>query len=636
MYFLKMLRSAAKFSRVLEKNVFPRRAFASSAQPLAKSSKEMREDKKMEKTAPETSSFVMSMFKGQLKTEQVFPFPDVLNSEELQTLQMMVEPPEKFFQEVNDADKNDELANVETNLIKQLGELGAFGLQVPVELGGLGLNNTEYARMVELVGKYDLGVGITLGAHQSIGFKGILLFGNEEQKKKYLPDLAVAKKIACYCLTEPGSGSDAGSIKTRAVPTSDGKHYVMNGSKIWISNGGISDIFTVFAKVPVKTPSGEVDKMAAFIVERDFGGVTTGPPEKKMGIKASNTAEVFFDDCKIPAENLLGEVGDGFKIAMNILNNGRFGMAACLSGTMHIAIQKAIEHAVNRNQFGNKISTYGTIQEKIARMCMAHYITESMAYMVSGVMDKGYTDFQLEAAISKIFASEAAWFVVDEAIQIHGGMGFMRAPGLERILRDTRIFRIFEGTNDILRLFVALTGLQHAGSHLKELQNAMKNPTANLGLIFDEGAKRVKRVVGLSSPPPLAQHIHSDLADSANLIAKSIDVFSHSVEDILIKYGKNIVNEQFLLNRIANSAIEIYAMVTVLSRCSRSLNTGVPTADYETMLANAICSEASERVLQHLGTLKSSEKLKVFKNMSAISNEACTFGGPPQKNPLGI
>lgn len=629
-----MLRST--FCRFISARGAVIRGYASAAQAVAKDPEISKQEKKLDKSAPETNSFVMSMFKGQMKTEQIFPYPDVLSPEDKDTLKMMVDSPKKFFEEVNDPDKNDEIAKVEDHLMQQLGELGAFGLQVPVEYGGLGLNNTQYARMVEDVGRYDLGVGITLGAHQSIGFKGILLFGNEAQKKKYLPDLASGKLIAAYCLTEPSSGSDAGSIKTRAVPSPDGKYFIMNGSKIWISNGGIADIFTVFAKVPVETPSGTVEKMAAFIVERAFGGVSSGPPEKKMGIKASNTAEVFFDDCKIPAENLLGQVGDGFKIAMNILNNGRFGMAACLSGTMRAAIEKATDHALNRSQFGNKIHTYGTIQEKLVRMCMAQYITESMAYVVSGNMDRGYTDFQLEAAISKIFASEAAWFVVDEAIQILGGMGFMRSAGLERVMRDIRIFRIFEGTNDILRLFVALTGLQHAGSHLKELQKALKNPTANLGLILDEGAKRVKRVVGLSSPPSLGNCIHPNFSDSGILLSKSVETFGQSVESLLVKYGRNIVGEQYLLNRLANAAIDIYSMVTVLSRATHSLNINAPSASYEEKITNIICSEASERVDQNLNVLKSNSKLSNFQTMSSVASDIVNIGGPVQRNPLGV
>ena len=218
-------------------------------------------------------------------------------------------------------------------------ELGAFGLQVPVDYGGVGLTNTQYARLTEIVGGNDLGVGIFIGAHQSIGFKGILLVGTDEQKQKYLPRLASGEDFAAFALTEPSSGSDAGSIKTRAEPMPDGS-WKMNGSKIWISNGGIAEVFTVFAKTPIEDPATgtTTDKVTAFIVERKFGGVSSGPPEKKMGIKCSNTAEVYFEDTIIPAENILGKPGDGFKVAMQILNNGRFGMAAALSGKKRYSI----------------------------------------------------------------------------------------------------------------------------------------------------------------------------------------------------------------------------------------------------------------------------------------------------------
>merc|ERR1712149_149630 len=236
------------------------------------------------------------------------------------------------------------------------------------------------------------------------------------------------------------------------------------------------------------------DKVSAFIVERSFGGVTNGPPEKKMGIKCSNTAEVYFENTPIPVENVLRAPGDGFKVAMEILNNGRFGMGTAQSGT--------------------RIDSYGGVQEKIARMSMLHYATESMAYMVSGIMDSKYTDYQLEAAISKVFASEAAWFVTDEAIQILGGMGYMKDCGIEKVMRDLRIFRIFEGTNDILRLFVALTGIQYAGGHLRELQKAISNPVGNFGVVLGEVAKRGKGAIGLGPGNVLSGSVHANLSES--------------------------------------------------------------------------------------------------------------------------
>ncbi|XP_014204905.1 very long-chain specific acyl-CoA dehydrogenase, mitochondrial isoform X2 [Copidosoma floridanum] len=487
-------------------------------------------------TNKESQSFTMNVFRGHLQISQVFPYPEVLNDEQEETLKMLIDPLEKFYKEVNDPSKNDENAFIDDKTMQALWDLGAFSIQVPQEFGGLGLNNTQYARLVEVVGQHDLGVGITLGAHQSIGFKGILLFGTSEQKKKYLPMVSNGS-IAAFCLTEPSCGSDASAVRSKAIKSVDGSYYVLNGSKIWISNGGIAEILTVFAQVPTKnSATGKVeDKVTGFIVERAFGGITSGPPEKKMGIKCSNTTEVYFEDVKIPANNVLGGEGQGFKVAMQILNNGRFGMAACLSGTMQTCIKKAVDHATQRVQFGKTIHNYGAIQEKIARMSMLQYITQSLAYMISSNMDMGSQEYHLEAAISKVFASEAAWWVCDEAIQILGGMGYMQATGLERILRDLRIFRIFEGTNDILRLFVALTGIQYAGSHLKELQKAFKNPTANLSLIAEEVSRRATRVIGLSSPS-LSHVVHESLGESAAICSKSIESFGSVIESVLAKY----------------------------------------------------------------------------------------------------
>merc|ERR1711899_233816 len=379
--------------------------------------------------------------------------------------------------------------------------------------------------------------------------------------------------------------------KTRAVLNEAGTHWILNGAKIWISNGGIAEIFTVFAKTPIVDPATgtETEKVSAFIVERSFGGVTNGPPEKKMGIKCSNTAEVYFENTPIPVENVLRQPGDGFKVAMEILNNGRFGMGAALSGTMRSVIQKATDHATQRVQFGSRIDGYGAIQEKIAKMSMIHYATESMAYMVAGTMDAGHQDYHLEAAISKIFASEAAWFVTDEAIQILGGNGYMRALGLEKVMRDLRIFRIFEGTNDILRLFVALSGIQYAGGHLRELQKAIKNPIGNFGIVMGEVSKRAGHAVGLASG-----------------------------------------------NHLANATIDIYASSCVLARCSKSLNEGVESAHHEEMMTKIWCEEAYTRIMNNLNELKDPERLSHYKNMAEISKNVCSKNGPVQGGPLGM
>lgn len=518
-------------------------------------------------------------------------------AEESETLRMLVDPFEKFMKTENNAAHNDEIAEVPASVTEALQPMGAFGLMVPEQYGGLGLNNTGYARLVEVVGADDLGLGIYLGAHQSIGYKGIVLFGNAEQKERYLPDLASGKRVAAFCLTEPSAGSDAQSIKTRARLSEDGSHWILNGSKIWISNGGIAEVFTVFAQTEVKDEkTGEKkDKVTAFIVERGFGGVTNGPPEKKMGIKCSNTAEVYFDNVKIPKANVIGEVGRGFHIAMEILNNGRFGMGAALSGTMRSCIKLAASHAVQRTQFGRKLRDFELIQGKFAAMGTRLFATESLAYAVAGNMDRGAKDYSLEAACGKIFASEAAWFVADETIQILGGLGFMRAYPAERILRDLRIFRIFEGTNDILRLYVALNGMQEAGKQLKPLQDALKSPLQNLGALFPAAVSIARARAGVPEMPTLAW-APSSLRPAAGAIEEGAAGLGSAVREALFKHGKKIVDQQLILERAASAAIDLTAATAAVARATRAVQNKSPTADLEVSLANCFALDAAGRI----------------------------------------
>jgi len=611
--------------------------YASTETPKSAQTKSNIADKLSDKAKKEaeSSSFAMNLFRGHLKLDEVFPYPFSLSEDDGLNLQALVEPTSKYFEEKNDQLKNDQLEKIPDEVMQGLKELGAFGLQVPAEYNGLGLNNTQYARIVEIFGTHDLGISTMLGGHQSIGFKGILLFGNDEQKARFLPRLASGEDIACFALTEPSSGSDAASIRSKAVPTSDGKNWILNGSKIWITNAGISDIFTVFAKTPITDEvTGKVqDKITAFIVEKKFPGVKIGPPEKKMGIKCSNTAEVFFEDVMVPDHNIIGGVGNGFKVAMAILNAGRFGTASALTGTMKYVIKKAIDHASTRTQFGKQLITFGTIQEKLARMTMLQYATEAIAYMLSANMDKGSPEFQIEAAISKVFGSEAAWAVTDDAIQILGGMGYMKECGLEKIMRDIRTYRIFEGTNDILRLFIASTGINYAGKYLKELQKKVHN--LDIGTILNESKKRIENKIGYHNVPSLSEHVPVELAESALIASKSVVDLGVTVEKILIHYGKGIKDEQFVVNRISQSVIDIYAMFAVLSRASKAINNKFPSSEHEANLASLFCYEASLRIEQNLKQVVEPHFINSTKLMVKISNDLAKNGNIISRHPLG-
>ncbi|XP_045760205.1 complex I assembly factor ACAD9, mitochondrial isoform X3 [Mirounga angustirostris] len=530
---------------------------------------------------------------GVRSQKEVFPFPEV-SQDELNEINQFVGPVEKFFTEEVDSERIDREGKIPKETLEKLKSLGLFGLQVPEEYGGLGLSNTMYARLGEIVG-LDASIAVTLAAHQAIGLKGIILAGTKEQKAKYLPKLASGEHIAAFCLTEPSSGSDAASIKSRATLSEDKKHYILNGSKVWITNGGLANIFTVFAKTEVVDSDSSVkDKITAFIVERAFGGVTNGKPEDKLGIRGSNTCEVHFENTKVPIENVLGEVGGGFKVAMNILNSGRFSMGSTVAGMLKKLIEMTAAYACTRKQFNKNLSEFGLIQEKFALMAQKAYVMESMAYLTAGMLDQpGFPDCSIEAAMVKVFSSEGAWQCVSEALQILGGSGYVKDYPYERFLRDSRILLIFEGTNEILRMYIALTGLQHAGriltARIKELKRG------NMTTIIETVGQRLRdslgRTVDLGLTGKLGA-VHPSVADSASKLEENVYYFGRTVETLLLRFGKTIMEEQMILKRVANILINLYGMTAVLSRASRSIRVGIRNHDHEVLLANIFCAEA--------------------------------------------
>ncbi|XP_061743730.1 complex I assembly factor ACAD9, mitochondrial [Nerophis ophidion] len=537
-------------------------------------------------------AYAKDLFLGQVNKTEVFPYPQIEN-EELEEINQLVAPVEKFFKEEVDSAKIDREASIPTETLNGLKELGLFGIQIPEEYGGLGLSNTMYARLAEII-SLDASIAVTLAAHQAIGLKGILIAGNKSQKNKYLPKLATGEYVAAFCLTEPGSGSDAASIQTRATLSEDGKHYLINGSKIWISNGAMADIMTVFARTEVEVEGVKKDKISAFIVERAFGGVISGKPEDKLGIRGSNTCEVTFDNVPVPLDNIIGQLGDGFKIAMNILNSGRFSMGSSSAGMIKKLIELASEYAATRKQFNKSLSEFGMIQEKFAIMALNAYVMESMAYLTAGMMDRpGLPDCSLEAAMVKVFSSEGGWICVSEALQVLGGLGYTKNYPYERYVRDCRILPIFEGTNEILRMYIALTGMQYAGKILTEKIKEIKK--GDVSMAVGMMGKKIKDMFGSSVDLGLCGKdgvVHPNLEESAHKFEQNVQLFASTVENLLYRFGKSIVDEQLILKRVADVLINLYAMTAVLSRCSRSISLGLRNFDHEVLLTNTFCNDA--------------------------------------------
>lgn len=543
-------------------------------------------------------SFMRSLCMGQIEQDMLFPFP-VLQAEQRDTLQEITGALEDLLApraaEMRNWDVDGKLPEA---FIEELRQFGLFGLIIPEAHGGLGLGSMAYSRTLQEVGRYDASVAVTVGAHSSIGMRGLLLFGTDEQKSRYMPGLASGEMIAAFCLTEPGAGSDAAAIKTTAVR--EGDHWVLNGSKLWITNGGIASFFTVFARTSSEDSRG---KMSAFIVTRDMPGVSIGPHEDKMGLRANPTTTVSFDNVAVPAENLLGEPGKGFKVAMQILNSGRTGLGGGSVGGMKRLIELATRQANERKTFGQPISSYGLIKEKVGRMVVDCYTSEAVVTMVAGLIDGGSQDYAVEAAISKVYATECLWRTADEALQIAGGNGFMREYPYERIMRDSRINRIFEGTNEILRLFIALTAMNDVGSQLQELSASLKgvlhDPIKGFGVLSDYARKQAQIHTGRGSATKLVS-LHPAIQPQADAFEHETRYLAQAADRILRKHGRHIAEKQFATKRLAEIMIDLFVLACTLSRVQASIDAnGLEKAAREIDILHIFTREARVRMKQN-------------------------------------
>jgi alkylation response protein AidB-like acyl-CoA dehydrogenase len=456
-----------------------------------------------------------------------------------------------------------------SSLMDKAGELGLLGIAVPEEYGGFGMSFNTSMLVTEKTGAGH-SFSVALSAHTGIGTLPIVYYGSDAQKAAYLPKLASGEWKSAYCLTEPDSGSDANAAKTTAVRSEDGTHYVINGQKMWITNGGFADVFIVFAKVV--NEAGEADKnLSAFIVEKSFGGITMNEPEHKMGIKGSDTRQIFFNDCRVPVENMLSERGNGFKIAVNILNVGRIKLASAALGGAKKVLDEAINYGNERKQFGVSISSFGAIKYKLAEMASRIFVSESAAYRAgqdidnligtlkqSGMSDadaklKALEEFAIECAIMKVHGSEVLDFVADEGVQIFGGMGYSADAPMDRAYRDSRINRIFEGTNEINRLLTVDMLLKRAMKGQLDLMGPAMAVSKEIMAIPDFSAE-----------------------EDEGMFAKEKKVIRNLKKAILMvagaavqKFMLSLSSEQEVIMDIADMGIEVYVAESALLRVEK-------------------------------------------------------------------
>jgi len=580
---------------------------------------------KSEHTAP--PAFLKALFAGHFEETLIFPFPEI-PADTKETVAAFTDACRDFYAQHIDSVKIDQDHFFPRDVVKGLGDLGLMGMTIPEEFGGSGFSATAYSKTMEQIGPLDASAAIVVGAHQSIGLKPLLLFGSQEQKMRWLPDLATGKLVGAFCLTEPESGSDAASLKSTAVLDPVTNEYVLNGTKQWISNGGFASFFTVFARIP-SPEVAEKDKhkeIACFVVvtnpDGTLPGLSRGPEEKKLGLCGSSTVQIVLDNCRIPAANLIGDKGHGFKIAVETLNTGRTSLGAGSVGGSKVMLKLAAEHATQRRQFKTSISEFEMIRHKFTRMTASTYALESMVYLTTGLIDRGIKDYSLEGACCKVFGTETLWSNINDALQIAGGNGFMNEYPYGRALRDSRINMIFEGTNEILRLLLALTGMKEVGDSLKEVQGAIKRPMAQMGILTTYAHKRMKGVI---TQDRLTQ-VHPTLAPEADQVGHYAGVFANAVETLVRKHGKKVIEKEYQQERLADVLIDLYAQIATLSRVTSSIQKrGEEKAQAEIDVTRWFCFQAKHRMV---GNLKALEKNRDTE-ATAISNAVYAAGGYP-------
>jgi alkylation response protein AidB-like acyl-CoA dehydrogenase len=559
------------------------------------------------------SSFSKSLFLGEIHEEIVFPFPKP-DMDEQDRIRHLVRQAREFG-ESYDQRKIEEARWIGDDKIAELGERGLLGLYVPTEYGGAGLTQTGYCRVSEEFAQIDATLSVIMGVHQSIGMKGIVLFGSDEQKERFLPDLASGRKLAAFALTEPNAGSDAYGIESRAVRQPDGS-WKLNGEKRYIGNGSKASVLVTFARAEV---DGK-DRHIALIVEKGMKGFEVGDRYDTMGLRANDLRRLHFNDVRIPPENVLGEPGEGFRIAMHILNNGRLSLGTGSVGASKWVLDRIIRHVKERRQFGLPLADFELVQEKIGWMVSHTFGLESMAYLTTGLVDAGVPDYSLESAMCKVAGTEFMWYAANRALQLKGGEGYMRDELWEKMLRDIRIFPIFEGANDVMRAFVALSGLKPVGEKLKELGDVnLRDAIGSVGVLADYVQERIQRELR----PDQVTKAHPELSGLAKPIGDQVKRLRAVAEGQLREHKEGITLKQFVQKRLSDAVSDIYGQIATLSRVTQIFEEqGVEPSGQERYIAETFCTRAAARVRADLDHVESNDD----ERMTAIAKLAYKRG----------
>lgn len=541
-------------------------------------------------------SFAKKLFFGMFQADQVFPFPEV-SPEEKERTEAFVRKVEEFADKEIDGAAIDRSSAIPDSVIAGLGKLGMYGVTIPEKWGGLGMSQYAFCRATAAIARRCGSTALFINVQQSIGLKALLLFGSDELKEKWLIPLAKGEKLAAFALTEPNAGSDAGGIETRATYDPKKNVYRLNGRKQWITSGGIAHVLTVMAKTEVDTPKGKEDKVTAFLVTSDMPGFkVVDAALDKVGTRGTKTAILEFHDLEVPAKNILGKLGGGLKIALTTLDYGRTTFGAMCTGAAQELYERAVQHAIDRHQFGRPLASFTLVKKKIALMAALLYAMEATTDLTAGLIDNHVEDIMLESAMLKVFASDSLWTIVYETMQILGGRSFFSDAPYERMMRDARLNMIGEGSNEVMRAFIGVVGMRDVGMHLKTGMEAISSPWSNWETLQSFASERWK---GLWAPEVPVRS--SAIWEEATLLGKAVKRFGFNVARLLANYREDIVEQQLLLDRIATSAMAIYTASAVLSRLDSTLAKG--DNPIEAATAKLYCRYALDLIDQNLDTL---------------------------------
>jgi len=530
------------------------------------------------------AGFAKGLYFGSFANEKLLAYPDL--AADVATPELASEL-RQFCEAEIDPVAIDREALIPQSVVGGLGRLGMLGACLPTDCGGRGLSQTQYCRLLEVLGGHCASTALFVNAHHSIGPRAIVLFGTPEQKQRYLPKLATGEWISAFALTEPEAGSDAANVQTTATPTEDGRGYVLNGQKRWITNGGIAQVLTVMARTPVSLSSGseigrggeragagtrrgegrgqgkQETKITAFLVTPEMPGFEVLEARmSKCGVRGSATARLAFKNMFVPKENILGQIGKGLRVALTVLDFGRVTFGATCTGAAKFCLARAADHASKRIQFGQPIGSFEMVKEKLAYMAAGAFAMEAATYLTAALIDSGHDDYMLETAMLKVFATDTLWRIINDTIQIFGGKAYFTDEPYERMMRDARINMIGEGANDVLRAFVALVGMRDVGLELKSVLDALSSPIKHFSKI---GGFAGRKLEGLFRSPEVHIH-HGELESDAARLGNLVATFGSNVERLLRTEREAIIDQQYQQGRIADAAIELYVSACVVRR----------------------------------------------------------------------